>query len=65
MPEGDTVNTLDNATQDQFLNEAVNADCLLVSACMRINQDMLGAALVVKKTGGLKNNLNSIIRYTI
>lgn len=54
VPEGYTVKTLDEPTQEQLVKEAADADYLLVSGRLKINKDVLDSAKnlkMIQRTG--------------
>lgn len=54
IPEGYTIKTLDEPTQEQLINEASDADYLLVSGRLKINKDVLNNAKnlkMIQRTG--------------
>ena len=54
VPEGYTVKTLDEPTQEQLIKEAADADYLLVSGRLKINKDVLDSAKnlkMIQRTG--------------
>lgn len=54
VPEGYTVKTLDEPTQEQLIKEAADADYLLVSGRLKINKDVLDRAKnlkMIQRTG--------------
>lgn len=54
VPEGYTVKTLDEPTQEQLVKEAADADYLLVSGRLKINKDVLDSAknlMMIQRTG--------------
>lgn len=54
VPDGYTVKTLDEPTQEQLVKEAADADYLLVSGRLKINKDVLDSAKnlkMIQRTG--------------
>jgi len=54
VPEGYTIKTLDEPTQEQLIKEATDADYLLVSGRLKINKDVLDSAKnlkMIQRTG--------------
>lgn len=54
VPEGYTIKTLDEPTQEQLVKEAADADYLLVSGRLKINKDVLDSAKnlrMIQRTG--------------
>lgn len=54
VPEGYTIKTLDEPTQEQFIKEAADADYLLVSGRLKINKEVLDSAKnlkMIQRTG--------------